>query len=81
MAFDCLLCKRSFDTQRGLNVHTKRSHGADTVESPLSADSVVPVESIPLTTTTIPQEIVMWIMWMNPHSCGVTKHRANSHET
>ena len=71
MAFDCRLCQRSFETQRGLNIHSKRSHPADTIQSQLSAESIDNVESIQSTvdsvnpqdngtTTTVDECSFMW---------------------
>ena len=45
MAFNCALCDRSFETQRGLNSHSKRSHRDDTVGSTTSTNSIDTIES------------------------------------
>ena len=41
MSLNCLLCDRSFDTQRGLNIHSKRSHRVDSApELSITAETI-----------------------------------------
>ena len=51
MSFNCVVCDRSFDTQRGLNVNSKRAHRIDnTAELSMPAktiNTVEPMSSIP----------------------------------
>ena len=53
MAFSCLLCNRTFDTQRGLNVHSQRSHRNDTAESTISTETIDTDESISMPSTNL----------------------------
>ena len=57
MSFNCVLCDRSFDTQRGLNIHSKRSHRIDnTPELSITAETIDTVESMPSISTTDSQD-------------------------
>ena len=60
MSFNCALCDRSFDTQRGLNVHSKRTHRIDnTTELSMPAETintVEPMSTIPSISTADPQD-------------------------
>ena len=69
MTFDCILCQRSFETQRDLNIHSKRSHQADIIQLQSSADIIDTCKSIHSTGSQTYRTIEIVLLWMNVVLC------------